>query len=129
MSRTESSGMVLEACWELFRHDIQMKMRGFSVVYNNVRKQRAIGTNTDSSILPVVCDAVATAACFYWKPILCMQRSVVTTRMLRRRGVDARLVFGYRREPFLAHAWVEVDGRVVNDSPAYKERLTLLSEI
>jgi hypothetical protein len=28
--------------------------------------------------------------------------------------------------PFLAHAWVEVAGRVVNDSPTFQRRLQVL---
>jgi transglutaminase superfamily protein len=47
-------------------------------------------------------------------------------RLLRARGVVARLLIGYRPVPFLSHAWVEVEGRVVNDSPAYRKRLHVL---
>jgi len=34
---------------------------------------------------------------------------------LRRRGIPARLVIGTKVMPLLAHAWVEVDGVVIND--------------
>jgi hypothetical protein len=37
--------------------------------------------------------------------------------MLRSRGVHAEMVIGAQRLPLKAHAWVEVDGRVVNDKP------------
>jgi hypothetical protein len=47
-------------------------------------------------------------------------------RLLRKHDVVARLVIGYRPVPFFSHAWVEVNGRVVNDSPAYRERLQVL---
>ena len=33
----------------------------------------------------------------------------------RRNGIAAQLVIGCRPLPFESHAWVEVDGRVVND--------------
>jgi hypothetical protein len=35
---------------------------------------------------------------------------------LRAFGIPATLVIGARRLPFQAHAWAEVNGRVVNDS-------------
>jgi hypothetical protein len=73
-----------------------------------------------------ICNAVLLATCLYWKPVLCLQRSVCLVRMLRDCGVPARLVVGYRALPFFSHAWVEVDGRVVNDSPVYRERLQVL---
>lgn len=44
----------------------------------------------------------------------CLARSLVLTRMLARRGIDAKLVIGARPAPeFLAHAWVEHEGEPV----------------
>ena len=74
----------------------------------------------------VICDAVLLAACLYWKPVLCLQRSACTALLLRRHGVDAHVVIGFRPSPFFCHAWVEVEGRVVFGSTTYKNRLQLL---
>lgn len=73
-----------------------------------------------------ICRAVLLAAALYWKPVLCLQRSHCVARLLRAHGVPARLVIGYRPVPFFSHAWVEVAGRVVNDSPVYRQRLRIL---
>jgi hypothetical protein len=64
-----------------------------------------------------ICEAVDTAAAFYFKRAWCLQRSAAQACLLRTRGLPARLVIGVHRVPFLAHAWVELDGRVVNDDP------------
>ncbi len=46
----------------------------------------------------------------------CLARSLVLTRLLARRGIEAKLVIGARTTPdFLAHAWVEHDGDPVLD--------------
>jgi Transglutaminase-like superfamily len=46
----------------------------------------------------------------------CLARSLVLTRLLASRGMEAKLVIGARTEPeFLAHAWVEHDGTPVLD--------------
>jgi Transglutaminase-like superfamily len=46
----------------------------------------------------------------------CLARSLVLTRLLARRGIEAKLVIGVQAEPeFLAHAWVEHDGSPVLD--------------
>ena len=66
------------------------------------------------------CDAVERACVWYARAALCLQRSAVTTCLLRSRGVPARMVVGARPMPFLAHAWVEVGGAVVNDWPRVK---------
>jgi hypothetical protein len=53
-----------------------------------------------------------------WQPS-CLPRSLVLWFLLRRQGVSAELRIGVqKREGDLkAHAWVEVDRRVVNDTP------------
>jgi Transglutaminase-like superfamily len=46
----------------------------------------------------------------------CLARSLVLTRLLARRGIEAKLVIGARAQPeFLAHAWVEHAGDPVLD--------------
>ena len=62
-----------------------------------------------------VCLAVNSAMMWYPKQVLCLQRSVVTTCLLRSHGVQAHMVMGAQRTPFKAHAWVEVDGRAINE--------------
>jgi hypothetical protein len=71
----------------------------------------------EAEIVGEVCSAIEEACVWYPKRALCLQRSAVTACLLRRRGVAARLVLGVRPVPLMAHAWVEVDGRPVNDWP------------
>ena len=49
----------------------------------------------------------------------CLRRSLVLWWMLRRRGIDSQLRIGARMEGdnFAAHAWVEYENTVLNDSP------------
>lgn len=115
--------LVLHALFELFRYDVAHTWLGRPVLR---LPPRTLLSPTDSDLERITCDAALTATCFYWKPVLCLQHSVCVVRLLRARGVCARLVIGYRAVPFFSHAWVEVDGRVVNDSPAYRLRLKVL---
>lgn len=62
-----------------------------------------------------VCKSVNNACVIYPKRVLCLQRSAVTTCLLRSCGVPAQLVIGAQALPFKAHAWTEVDGRIVNE--------------
>ena len=50
----------------------------------------------------------------------CLEQSLVLWWLLRRRGISAELRIGARKEfeRFEAHAWVEVDSAVLNDSNA-----------
>ena len=59
--------------------------------------------------------AVNYAGVWYPKQALCLQRSFVTTYLLRKYGLSAHMVLGAQKLPFKAHAWVEVEGRAVNE--------------
>ncbi len=49
----------------------------------------------------------------------CLEQSLTLWWMLRRHGIASQLKIGVRREndQFEAHAWVELDGSVLNDDP------------
>src|SRR5579863_705182 len=126
MNRFRFARLVVQAFCGLVSYDLVSWTKGFGCIYNCVARLGVASGPFEPQMEAVVCRAVGVACCFYWKPVLCLQRSVVTTLSLKKRGVHAKLVIGYRRAPFFSHAWVEVDGRVVNDSAAYKERLQIL---
>jgi hypothetical protein len=65
--------------------------------------------------------AMELACVFYFKHVLCLQRSAATTMMFRRYGWPAQIVTGAQIVPYEFHAWVEVDDIVVNDKPYMKE--------
>ena len=117
--------LVIRGLAELIRYDLIHALLGFGHIYRHVERQPTVGRAGDVGTARV-CAAVSMAVCLYWKRVYCLQRSAVTARLLRQHGVDARLVIGYRPSPFFSHAWVEVDGRVANDSPVYKERMHIL---
>jgi Transglutaminase-like superfamily len=118
--------LVLQALWELIRYDLVNVTFGFQRICRQVASQRVASQKFSRQTESLVCDAVSLAACFYYKPVRCLQGSVAAARLLQKSGIKSCLVIGYRPAPFLSHAWVEVDGRVVNDSPVYKERLHVL---
>jgi hypothetical protein len=125
MSRGRYFWLACRAWIELVRYDMIHACTGGGRVQLPNTGLGAPGP-VDSIVERAICDAVVLACCFYWKRVLCLQRSTCATRLLRAYGIRARLVIGYRPRPFFSHAWVEVDGRVVNDSPVYRQRLRIL---
>ncbi len=59
----------------------------------------------------------------------CLSQSLALCRILRRRGLQPSLRLGVRLadRKFDAHAWVELDGRVLNDSQDVHTRFTPLA--
>src|ERR1700737_443357 len=64
-----------------------------------------------------ICAEMDMACIWYPKEVLCLQRSAATACLLKEYGIPATMVFGAQQMPFRSHAWVEVEGRVVNDKP------------
>jgi len=115
--------LVVRALYEIARYEVVLSLLGSGRILSQLRRQSISIKSRSSELEKTICDAVLLAACFYWKPVLCLQRAVCTVRVLRRHGIHARLVIGYRPSPFFSHAWVEVDGRVLYGSAAYQKRL------
>ncbi len=118
--------LIFRALYEIARYEVIVALLGSGHILSQLKRQSIAAKPTSRELEQAICDAVLLATCFYWKPVLCLQRSVCTVRLLRRHGIVARLVIGYRPSPFFSHAWVEVDGRVAYGSPAYQKRLRLL---
>ncbi|MCU1301778.1 MAG: hypothetical protein JWQ87_2062 [Candidatus Sulfotelmatobacter sp.] len=78
------------------------------------------GAASKSIVVSRISAAVDKASVWYPKKVLCLQRSAVTACLLRESGIRAKMFVGIRQMPLLAHAWVEVDGSVVNDFPRVK---------
>lgn len=128
--RVSASCLFMRAIWGLLGYDLTMKFFGFRAVYRAVSRRTVSGSAIpDPALEQRICDAVDRASSFYWKRVFCLQRSAVTTRMLKRYGIQAQLVIGCRSLPFIGHAWTEVDGRPVNDSRVYRERLCILDRV
>jgi hypothetical protein len=126
MKSAKQVRLVFRALYELTRYQVIISLRGSGCILRQLRRQSIAAKPANHELERAISDAVLLATCLYWKPVLCLQRAVCTVRLLRRHGIVARLVIGYRPSPFFSHAWVEVDGRVVYGSPVYQKRLRLL---
>ncbi|HEU5020570.1 MAG TPA: lasso peptide biosynthesis B2 protein [Bryobacteraceae bacterium] len=119
--------MLIAWAWlELLRHDLTMKTRGFARVWSRLEttRTRAVCRRSDGGRAAL--EAIEWATTFYPKSVMCLQRSVVTARILRKCGFPANVAIGYRTAPFFSHAWVEIGDRVVNDERGYRQRLNIL---
>ena len=110
---------------EILRYEVVVALRGFRGVHYGLNRPLP-PRKCQEGIESAVREAVETVTTLYWRRVLCLERSVITARVLHRYGVAAEVVIGYRLKPFAGHAWVEIDGQVVNDSPGCAEKLHVL---
>jgi Transglutaminase-like superfamily len=118
--------LTIEAWLGLAAFDV-LRAGGFARLHSWLRRVpvHAPGRVTSSDAVW----AVDEACVWYVRRAACLQRSVVATWLMRRHGVPATLVIGCRSLPFESHAWVEVDGAVVNDRAQYPRVFTVLDRI
>ena len=107
--------LFFQALFMLMAYDILSAFCRFRTIYAMVRCWKPNSKTAGSNVIDRVCTAVNYACIWYPKQALCLQRSFVTTYLLRKNGVRAHMVLGAQRLPFKAHAWVEVDGGAINE--------------
>jgi hypothetical protein len=120
------SFLVLQAYVKLISFESCLRRNDFTTLYNMVRDCPVSARVSPPGDVERICSGVNTACIWYWKEVLCLQRSAAAACLLKTYGVSAQMVIGAKLWPFAAHAWVEVDGRVVNDKPYMPELYTLL---
>jgi len=118
--------LTLRAYALLLSFETVVVRRDFASLYSRVRRQRTRHLESHVATCRRASAAVDRACVLYFKPVQCLQRSAATVCLLRQLGAPARLVVGARHLPFQAHAWVEVEGRVINDKQSVVETYTVL---
>ncbi len=124
MENQSRTVLVARALWELLRYDLVAAAFGFRGIHRGLRRVSAKRPNAPPE--QAIAEAFEFAASLYWKPARCLQRSVALARLLRAYAYPAELVIGFRLAPFFSHAWVEVEGRVINGSSALPAKLHVL---
>ena len=110
------NGLSWKAFCGLLLYDLlKLHPRSFRALHRRIQNwpvaRRGVVAGADERVR----EAIERACVWYPRTSLCLPRSAVVTCLLRDAGVPAQMVIGVQKIPFKAHAWVEVEGRVVND--------------
>lgn len=119
--------LVSKAFLKLLQFELDLERKQFHGLYERVRTCSVDRSQSPKPDQAEVVGAVNLACAFYFKKVLCLQRAAVTTCLLRKAGIPAELVIGVQTLPYCAHAWVEVEGAVVNDKSYTPEIYSVLS--
>lgn len=116
----------LKAYGKLILFDLYLARGNFAALYGKVRNYPVSSKKPMHDAVERICSAMDMACIWYWKEARCLQRSAATACLLKQYGVRAQMVIGAQQLPFKAHAWVEVEGCVVNDKPYMREMYAVL---
>jgi hypothetical protein len=107
--------LFFQALLMLVAYDTLCTFSTFGRLHKMVKRWPVAHRTPDDDTIDRVCAAVNYACIWYPKQVLCLQCAFVTTYLLRKKGLLAHMVLGAQKLPFKSHAWVEVNGRAINE--------------
>lgn len=114
--------LFFEALFGLIAYDLVLSTGKFKMVHRLVAGWKTTLRVPKNGLMNQIAHAINLACIWYPKRVQCLQRSSVTTCLMRSHGIAAQMVLGAQKTPFLAHAWVEVDGNAVNERSSPQAR-------
>lgn len=87
------------------------------------KKNLIIPTQTQIQELANLVDA---ASMLYPKKTYCLAWAATFVILARKKNWDSQLVIGVQAHPFYAHAWAQIEGKVIHDDPRIAQVLSLI---
>jgi hypothetical protein len=117
--------MTAKALWKIAVVDAVATWRGFPDLHRFLRRIQVAGNRQGNP--EQLCREIDGAAVYYPRQLHCLKRSAAMTWLLRSRGHPAEMIIGVSVTPFLAHAWVELDGDIIGDDErVIRQRYTVI---
>lgn len=120
---------IMRALANLIKVEFLLKRHGIKGILDVLKKasmQRTSYSLGTEQSLKELSDSVDLACALYPKKIFCLGWASTFTLYALKNGIRANLVIGVQNVPFYAHAWAEVDGKVINDEDQVRRHLTPL---
>lgn len=126
-----SGALLLKAILALGKANIILRFRGYAGVIQALSKRDDKGKEcTEHSKIELVTLMAHINKIF----ILDCSRNrclsyALTLCLMAKKIIPLRLVIGVRTRPFVSHAWIELEGKVVNDDPELRSKLAVILEL
>lgn len=127
--KTSLSFNVLQALKTLIMINFYIKVRGFYSTIHLIKKSRKKGVayiTPSPEQLQDLANTVNKACLIYPTRTKCLEWAMTFVLLALKRGWKCNLEIGVQNYPFMAHAWVECDGKVVMDSQDLREGLGII---
>lgn len=120
---------VLRCLVLLMTCDVALRVLGYARTLRIARRFAGSRTQAiDDTITNQTLHNILVATAFYPGRSKCLEQAVAGFILLRRRGADVQIRLGVQPYPFYAHAWLELDGLPVTESPEVVATFALLPD-
>jgi hypothetical protein len=128
-SKLKFSGLIAATLVILFSW-LLIRVCGFRFLEKfNRPKNPKHGNPQDYSRATIVADHISYAFGMLGAPGKCLGHSVSLWLALKAGGVHSLLCIGVRARPLFSHAWVELEGKVLNDDDDLRRQLSVIWEV
>jgi hypothetical protein len=120
---------VILALKNLVQIRMYMKLKGFYATIKLIKKFQKLQVNyiiPQTDDLDNLANIVNDACMIYPTRTKCLEWAMTFVLMALKRRWKCNLEIGLQNYPFMAHAWVECDGKVVRDSPNLREEMAII---
>jgi hypothetical protein len=109
--------------------DVALRLLGFA---RTMRMAHALAGKREAEIsdqlIRQTLKNIIVATAFYPGRSKCLEQTVASFVLLRRRGARVRIRLGVQPYPFVAHAWLEMNGQPLTESTETVARFALLPD-
>jgi hypothetical protein len=115
--------LLLSAC------DISLRTLGFARTMRIARSLAGTGeAEVPDQLVRHTLKNVVVATALYPGRSKCLEQAVASFLLLRRRGASVQLRLGVQPYPFCAHAWLELNGQPLTETPDVIARFAMLPD-
>lgn len=118
--------LVFESWFRLLFVDLMLRLGGFQRLHRLLYRRKARPIDKCGLSTGALSHAMDLACAFYFRQVSPLERSAAAALLLRRHGWKADLILGVQIFPYELYAWIEVEGRIVNDRPNLLEVYQIL---
>lgn len=127
---TERSPGVAQCMVLLMVTDLALRTLGYARTVRLARKlSKRVSVEPYAHCIDATLQQILKATAFYPGRSLCLEQAIVGFVLLRRGGLAVDLRLGVQPYPFSAHAWVELNGVPITESPEVVSGYSLMPEL
>lgn len=122
---------VLKAYVILLKVNLILKLFGFNHLINHIKNQHqknkiSLSPAAAENQLDDITFSLNQACFYYFYRTKCLEWAATFTLLAIDKGIDAKLNIGVQNNPFYAHAWVEINGRVIEDIAKLPKQMSVI---
>jgi hypothetical protein len=117
--------LILQAFWHLVHTHRTMKKEGISGLQKALKVSAPLKEPTEKEV-HTIASAVDAATLIYPQKTYCLAWAATFVSLAQTKGLKSALTIGIQTNPFYAHAWVQVQDRVIHDDPQLTTVLSII---